>query len=367
MKYEEHLKKGKQIKNRTNKLKLRNGFGSISYLGSSNNRTKPFMMRAPATYDEFGKATRKVIGYTDDYYTAMETLIQYNKDPYAFEKQEMTFEEVAILMFEHKKKRNDHLAPNYKSAFNNQCTDLYKTPIVDITTEMIQDCVDECDLGFTTKKYIKLLCSKVFKHARFLGIYIDSQIVKDVEIGEKEESNLHNPFTQAEKEKLWDNLNNRTIDPHGIIDIILISIYTATRPRETLGILTTNVFLNEKYAIGGLKTISGKNREIPFHDKIIPLIEARYDKRKSFLITDSNNKPYNYRHYLDLYKEVMSNLDMIHYPHDSRITANTEMRKAGIEKVVREKILGHKSQDVSDRYYTTVSLEEKLRAINTIK
>lgn len=386
MKYEEKIKINKKIKN-VRHIKLKNGFGSISYLG--NNRTNPFMIRASATYSLNDKGNinytdnsnmsskRKVIGYCDDYYKALEILIEYNKNPNFIEKATLTFGDIFEMWKNYEIRRNENLpsekkkkkpfADNYISVYNNQCQSLYNKKILEISTSDIQSCVDNCEKSFSTVKYIKLLCKKIFKHAKFLGAQVDLDTVNFVEVGTPEESDLHINFTQEEKDILWKNIYNKEIDPLGIIDTILIMIYSGMRPTELLELKTRNVHINEKYMIGGIKTSNGIDREIPIHEKIIPLIKKRYNENNEYLIMKAQNEAFNYRHYLDVFKDVTSRLGIKHLPHDCRDTTATEMYNNEVKPLIYKLILGHSIEDITEKHYVNITLEQKLEAINTIK
>lgn len=92
---------------------------------------------------------------------------------------------------------------------------------------------------------------------------------------------IHTRFTDKEIAALWDALG--TINN---VDIVLIYIYTGTRPSELLDIKSKDVHLEEKYMIGGEKTEAGRNRIIPLHDAILPLIKYRLDQNREYLITN---------------------------------------------------------------------------------
>ncbi len=72
-----------------------------------------------------------------------------------------------------------------------------------------------------------------------------------------------------------DNINRMDF-----IDTILILIYTGMRVGELLDIRLDNVYLDQKYMIGGSKTEAGKDRVIPLHDRILPLVEKWYNTSK---------------------------------------------------------------------------------------
>ena len=61
-------------------------------------------------------------------------------------------------------------------------------------------------------------------------------------------------------------------------DIVLIGIYSGFRPQELVLIRTENVFLDDGYIIGGIKTSNGIDRVVPIHPKINELVVFRYQQ-----------------------------------------------------------------------------------------
>lgn len=368
----------KKIKNPKNKMKLPNGFGSISFLGQ--NRRNPFMMRAPAVFDEYGRAKRTIIGYTDDWYKAMEALIIYNKDPLSIEKKELTFEQIYNLWSAHQKNRFKELkekgklpktkkrayAPNYDSVFHNQCKDLHQRKIVELCTSDFQKIVDDCDKGYSTRRYIKLLGKQLFLHSIFLGLKLDINVIDRIELGEIEGIKKHNIFSDLDIQILWQNLGNTKIDPENIIDVVLITLFSGMRPTELLEQKTAKIDLKTQIMIGGIKTNAGIDREIPIHDKILPLIKKRYDEGNKYLITKKDKSPFKYRHFLKLFKDLMEKLNMEHIPYDCRATVATKLYNAGIDELIYKLILGHAINDVTEKHYISISRDQKVEAINKI-
>ena len=367
----------KKIKN-PKRLKMPNKFGSISFLGEG--RRRPFMMRAPATYDDNAKEIRPILGYTDDYYEAYETLLKYHKKSQEKENV-LKFSDLYTLWSEYKKKRFNDLkekgklkknqrvpyASNYDSVYKNQCKPLHDKYLSNLCSDDFQKIIDDCDKGYTTRKYIKLLGSQLFEHANYLGIKLDKDIINRIEVGDTDKSTMHKIFTDDEINILWNNLGNSQTDPHGIIDIILINIYSGMRPTELLEMKSSNIDLKRQFMIGGIKTNAGIDREIPIHDKTLPLVKKMYNPNNKYLILKKDGTPLLYRHYLDLFKEVMNNLGLEHTPYDCRSTTATKLYNSGIDPLIYKLILGHDVSDITEKHYIKITAEQKVNAINKIQ
>lgn len=78
------------------------------------------------------------------------------------------------------------------------------------------------------------------------------------------------PFTDEEIQQLWDS---KDLIPFA--DMVLIGIYSGWRPQELSILQITDIDLEAGTMKGGLKTDAGKNRIVPIHPVIKPLIENR--------------------------------------------------------------------------------------------
>ncbi len=185
----------------------------------------------------------------------------------------------------------------------------------------------------------------------------------------------HARFTDEEILALWDALyvvNN--------VDIILIYIYTGMRPVELLDIESCNVHLEERYMIGGCKTEAGKDRRIPIHERIVPLIERRLADNRKYLISNKYGNHYTCAVYHNSnWNTVMQKLHMNHAPHDTRYTFASLADNAGMNETCRKIIMGHSlsnaagpafktggRSDVTRDVYTEKTLAEPLKEINKI-
>ena len=70
--------------------------------------------------------------------------------------------------------------------------------------------------------------------------------------------------------------------------MILVGIYSGWRPQELATLKITDIDLEANTMKGGMKTDAGKNRVVPIHPIIHPLIEKRFSPENEFLFNDDN-------------------------------------------------------------------------------
>lgn len=154
-----------------------------------------------------------------------------------------------------------------------------------------------------------------------------------------------------------------------IRDFWLMLLYTGTRADELLSVYTANIFLDDNYFIGGLKTDAGINREIPIHPAVKHLFEKYYNPDNEFLFMQPNGNKVDYDYYLyhfqnnfvKFHPEVAE-----HTAHDARHMLRNELRKLGVKDIIINAIIGHSNDDVGDDVYSHVSIEEKQEAIKMV-
>ena len=157
------------------------------------------------------------------------------------------------------------------------------------------------------------------------------------------------------------SLNDVKVVLKGDDNIAKILLYTGMRINELLEIKSSNVFIEERYMIGGKKTLAGINRVIPLHRDILPIIKDFLSKNTNYLITDEKGKKVNYNNYLNTWKsnEVLKTTS----PHFARHTFVSRAVACGIQKTFIQKIVGHSNSDVTD-HYTHLSKEQLIEAID---
>lgn len=347
-------------------MKLPNSFGSVQKL--SGNRRKPYRVVKTVGWDENGKQIRKTIGYYETRTLALQELALFNEKPYDIDARNITVDEL------HQKWQNEKypkIAYKTQQVYNmcwNYCQDVKDMAFVDIRLNHLQAIVDGMGNKWSAKKAFKILWHQMYDYA----IKNDMDVRKYseyIDIGKKTTKLVRIPFEEDEIDKLWDNVARMDF-----IDTILILIYTGMRVGELLDIKVENVHINEKYMVGGSKTEAGKNRVIPFHERIVPLVKKWYDNAikngSEYLIYNHEYKQMKYwNYYHEKWEKIIEQLEFgpEHKPHDTRHTFSTRMDRTNANKLCIKRILGHASKDITDKVYTHKDIDDLLEAVNMLE
>ena len=169
-------------------------------------------------------------------------------------------------------------------------------------------------------------------------------------------------FTDEEIALLWKNVNELEY-----ADVILILIYTGMRINELLKLHKSNVDLEQNVIIGGSKTEAGKNRIIPIHPKIIPLVIKRMENKTEYLIP--NRRKSNYYEYNNFrtkeFMTIMKQLGMEHTIHDTRHTFATMISDVSDNESAITGIIGHTNINMTKKY-THTSIEKMRKEMEKI-
>lgn len=226
----------------------------------------------------------------------------------------------------------------------------------DIRVEHLEGTIRDADVGSATKGRIKSLFNMMYRYAM------------KHEIVQKDYAQLCNavkreapgkeviPFTPEEISLLWDNINEVPF-----VDMILIGIYSGWRPQELATLKTADIDLETNAMKGGMKTDAGKNRVVPIHPLICPLIEKRYSPDNEFLFNDDNGQQGTYMTY-DKYRgrfvKAMKRLKLTHRPHETRHTFITKAKECHVDEYILKLIVGHAITDITEKTYTHRTMEQ---------
>lgn len=208
------------------------------------------------------------------------------------------------------------------------------------------------------KSIINMIMDYAEKHE-----YISRNFIKYIKVKGEKDFKTKATFSTEQIKQLIDKDDFTSI-------CMLICIFTGMRPSELLQIKTSNVQLNEKYIIGGIKTSAGINRMIPLHDFIYPYIEKIMENNTSQYMININGAPLLYHNFLSHYYNKLkkdlkfqSNLT----PHSGRKTFITIAKECDVNMFYLKCIVGHSHQDITEDVYTEPRIDRLLKEINKIK
>lgn len=365
-------------------MKLPNGYGSVVKLAGK--RRKPWAVRISYTENIPGnppKRKRKYIAYFSEQKLALAYLAEYNSGAIVKEHEKYaetpTFAELFYKWEKYRKSLNSNPAPstwkNYHIAFD-MYSPIHNKKIISIKPSEFQECITAQNAkSKTTIGNMRAVLKGMWHYA-----LVNELVEKDITQHLVYESNysgepIHTRYTDKEITALWDALgiiNN--------VDIILIYIYTGMRPAELLDMLSENVHIKERYMIGGSKTEAGKNRVIPIHEALVPLIQYRLDQNRKYLITNKYGNHYTRAVYHNSnFNTVMRHMNMHHVPHDSRYTFAALADAACMNETCRKIIMGHAlpnkqhtafktggTSDITEDVYTEKTIEQLLTEVNKL-
>lgn len=338
-------------------MKLPNGYGSVHHLGGK--RRQPYRARVTTGWSEDGKQIYYTVGYYETPSKALQGLAEYHNDPYAFVMKQLLFKDVFELLI--KGKNNDKVIQKDKWAFT-YCKEIENKPFDDVKLLHLQKIINDVpEENGATRKRVKSILNQIYDFANANDISTKTY-PKHIKLQFDGTSDMHQPFTKSEKQLLWDN-----VDKIEYVDIILVYIYTGFRPSELLDLKCQDgVNLELKYLQGGGKTEAGKNRIVPIHSKILPIIQKYYNQGNEYLFSN-DNKHFKYATWEYYFSNIMTELNLKHTPYDTRHTTATDLDNVGANQVSRKRILGHRDNNVTDKVYTHKDIEELRKAINLLE
>lgn len=342
-----------------------NGYGSVVKL--SGKRRKPFAVRKTVGWNSKAHPVYEIIGYCETREEGMLLLAEYNKDPWDVNKSKITLQDLYSLWLEKKAVKLSYSNKKALKTAYNHISKLSSMEYKEIKAYHMQDCIDTCGKSYSTQGAIKNLWTHLDKFAL------------ELDISEKGYSSLlttapvpptrRDRFTDDEVKKVWDLYNNRAEVkdlPVEWIDTVLIFLYTGFRISELLLLKTEDVNLADMTFRGGIKTAAGKNRIVPIHSAIRPIVENRLNTNFEYFI-NVNCKRVTITSYRAKWAALMAYLNIDKTPHECRHTFESVLDSNGANRKCIDLMMGHASRDVGNRVYNHKTIEELREAIELFK
>ena len=333
-------------------MRLPNGYGSVVKL--SGNRRKPFMVRKTKGFNAKGHPIYTIIGYSETREEGLQLLADYNKNPYDVDASKITLED----LFE-KFKNSTKFIKFSKSTKNsilvafNKTDKLNKLPYRQLRAYHMQAIVDESG-AYATQAATKNFWKHMDKYALELDIIETrySELLTSDKVQPIKEKKI---FTEDEINLLWENVSLPWVPD------ILIMLYTGFRISEYMNLKVEDINLEELTFMGGTKTEAGKNRIVPIHSRILPLVKEKMINNPTTHLTygASHKKPFKdqggFKRYFD---STISDLGMEHIPHETRHTFRSRLDNKNANKVSIDLLMGHSSKGIGERVYTHKTIKQ---------
>lgn len=352
------------------RMHLPNGFGSI-YDRSNKHLRNPFYVTVCVGKTPEGRPIRKPLKPKASFKTyndAYQALVEYHRDPYD-PATNITFQELYDMWYREKEKSTveKKSLSRYNSLWKYSAS-LKDTPVRELRVRHLKDCLQNSSvtrdgkvtpISPITSAKLKFLYNQLFDYA-VENEYLDKNIARLFSVGtEFEVQHEHFPYTAEEIRILWDNIE--TCD---VADLILIQCYSGWRPQELCKLKVADVHLEERWIQGGIKTKSGKNRQVPIHKTILPLVQKRYEQARQLGSEYLFNHPYerwpdrwthySYDYFSDAFLERLPaiGINPEHRGHDGRVHFTTLAKEYYMDEYALKRIVGHKIDDLTERVYT---------------
>lgn len=340
-------------------MRNENGFGSIVCLDKTGEkRRKPWAVRITSGWKD-GKQQRKYIGYYRTKKEALIALADYHKNEVDLDLTNLTLDEVWQRWFEgvQQKDLSDSVMRNHKATYG-KLGSLLNKRMKDIKTAHLQKWMNDVELKPSTKGKMKNSIQQVFNYAIKNDI-VGKNYADFIEINEKIEQ-TGSIFTNDEIQVLWKNIDMSEVRE------LLILIYTGMRIGEMLALSRESINFDEGYMIGGNKTSNGKNRVIPLHNRILPLVKEQLGDNK-WLVQSNRGTAMSYKHAAVRINKIFDKFGFNHKIHDTRRTAISLMHTSGIPMETIRVIVGHSGKGVTEKVYLYKEPKELVDVINTME
>lgn len=264
---------------------------------------------------------------------------------------------------------------NQKRSWFNNFSSIHELSINDIEFDDMQFVLDELkERGRKsgTLTHMKVICKQIFEYAvirKYVKPNEDFSSYLKVRT-DNESDSKHHPFTIDEIKKLFKHNTRES-------KIVLIYIFTGTRPIELFKLKNENIYIDVKcnddgtekiisYINTGSKTEAGRNRNVPIHVLIKPFIIELLNENNKYLFMNNDDKQYiSFRK--NIFNDLMGELELTHTPYDTRHTFNTLAKLYNMDDFSRKRIVGHKSKDITDDVYTHTILNKLFDEMQKIK
>lgn len=356
--------------------KRENGAGSVYRRSDTVNR--PWVAAAPAELQN-GRLTRVIIGHFATQDEAKEALAEYVRVPIA--KPQITLQELYTEWCPIATRDLSKSMQNGYAAAWKKLAPLYTVRVRDLRTAQMQKVIDDLCKPHPTERYgkiveqaalshsalskIRILLNLLFKYAMQNDI-VNKNYAEFLRLPKEEKKPVKDCFSDLECARI-----ERAVGTVPYADWILCMIYTGFRISEFLSLTPFSVKETDGVLVlmGGNKTEAGRNRLIPVHPKIRPIIEAQLARHGQTLFCRPDGSPMTANYFRnDIYYAALKEIGVRQLsPHATRRTFSTRMSAAGVRQEDMIALMGHADFSVDIDHYIKQSTPTLAAAIEKMR
>ena len=334
---------------------MRNANGTGSIVKFKGNRRRPFAAKAPAVYvGNNPNPVQKIIGWFATRKEAVIALGEYLKSPKNLDS--LTVDEMFEKIIKHAN-LNSNTAKNYTSCYKKYWKNVIgNKKLSELKIGMFQDLLDT----LTSTKHTVLSVAKMIANYACEFEFINRSFADFLTIPKADPSTkkIKTIYTTDEILQLHKNKDYFSKS-------LLIYLYTGFRKDELLFCPREAVHLDTDipYIQTGNKTEAGKDRIVPIHPRILPIVKEYMAFNEEYFFPLAARKMFlsggtRERNFKLFYNNK-------HCLHETRHTFRSELDRVEHNISIINKLMGH-SGDVGIKHYTHKSIEELYETISRI-
>lgn len=324
-------------------MKNPNHYGTVSKM--SGKRRKPYIIREGVT------GRQRVIGYAATREEAMMLLAEYNRYPINVDEKNINVGQLyKILLGLPEERLTESMRKVFRTAWH-YIEPLEYVPFTQLKLSNMQKTIDDTLPSLRGK--VKQLW------LRLEQIAYEREIVKlkkapDL-VGEYVKQKERIPFTDTEVRLVISQAG----EP--IADLAIVLFFTGFRVNELLSLTDETIDFDKMVMVGGSKTEAGKNRVVPIHPDIVPILHRLLEQFHGRLWNKS------YQTYYRAFEQLMLDLHMTHVIHETRHTVRSRLDTLGANPICIDKLLGHSPRGSTGvTTYTHKTVDELRKTIELL-
>lgn len=245
---------------------------------------------------------------------------------------------------------------------------LHHVKCMDIDTDDLQECIDECPKGKRTKENMKALAGLLMKYA-IPRHQTDMNYAEYLHTG-NDAKGTHPAFTDEQIKMIDEQIG---ITPHA--EDVYCLIYTGFRPAELLALKKDDY--KDGILYGGIKTEAGKNRAVPVSPKIKAIIDGKLLGPSEYLFPKDDGTEMSPKYFRDNYFYrvlAAANIQPVptkdkpayYVPYSCRHTFANLLKNANGSDKDKAGLMGHAEYRTTQKHYQSAELEAFKDIINSL-